>query len=175
VREEWLGAECAVVERMASSRFARSRRLVQPSFGRMTPNCWTCDNSNLGASGDLGDAIYAMRRVSADLRRDSAFTRVELKRYARWRVKQKSVLGVVQEGSSKTARQPRRLKVPRHEGRATVRAADSALRRESLAQRVDVMAALVERFVGWRRGLMLSGLRGRRLKLAADVCGRRTA
>jgi hypothetical protein len=171
VREEWLGAECAVVERTASSRFARFRRLAQPSFERMTPSRWTWQNPNLDESGDLRDAVDAMRRVSADVRRDSAFTRVELKRYARWRMKKKFAVGVTQDGSMKTATQPRRLEVPRHEGWA----AESALRRESLAQRVDVMAARIERFLGWRRGLRLWGLRGRRLEVAADVCGRRTS
>jgi hypothetical protein len=183
---KWLGVvEFEVVDRLVSSRFARFRVLDQPIFLRMTPKRRTWQILNLGASGDLRDIIDALRRVSADLRHDSAFTQAELEGYARWRKKQKSVLNVVQEGSIKTAKQLRWLKgraalLLRLGGLAAVgawasRAAESAVRRESLAQRADAMVAQVEQFVGWRRRAMFSALRGRRLKVAADVWGRRTA
>ena len=136
-------------------------------------------SGDLGAIGVLKDTVDEMRKVSAELRRDSCFTQAELRSYARWRMKKKCA----QDGLSQ---QPGRLKgratpLPRLKERAVAgvsardRAAKSAVQLESLAQRANAIAALVKRFVVWRCRVVHSGLSGRGRQSAAAECGQRTA
>jgi anti-sigma factor RsiW len=133
---------------------------------------------DLEAIGVLEDTIDEMRKESAELRRDSAFTQAELRRYERWRMKKKCE----QDGLSKQSRRLkgratplRRLKGRASAGALASPAAESAVQRESLARRADAVAALVERFVAGRGRATKSGLSERSRRSAAALCGRQAA
>jgi hypothetical protein len=175
---DWLGESATASSGSPLRASLGSRR--SRSFMTMPP---AQDGTSFGleAIGVLEDTIDEMRKVSAELRRDSAFTQAELRRYERWRMKKKCE----QDGLSKDVQQSRRLKgratpLRRLKGRASAGAlaspaAESAVQRESLARRADAVAALVERFVAWRGRATKSGLSERSRRSAAALCGRQAA
>jgi hypothetical protein len=139
---------------------------------------------DLDAIGVLEDTIDEMRKVSAELRRDSGFTQAELRRYERWRRKKKKCgqEDVRSQCVNQSGRRKGRATLLRRlQGRAIAgalagpAAAESAVQRESLARRADAVAALVERFVAWRGRATQSGLSERSRRSAAAVCGRQAA
>jgi hypothetical protein len=133
---------------------------------------------DLDAFGVLEDTIDEMRKMSAELRRDSGFTQAELRGYERWRMRKKCEQDVLLKSRLQSRRlkgraTPQRQLKRRVNARAlTSPAAESGVQREILARRADAVAALAERFVVGRGRATQSGLSERSRRSAAAVCGR---